>query len=274
MAERKTKIYCEDGKRFSFDFDGFSLFFQNYCRSNKLKILDAEIRIGEKIAVSEHTIHGWRNRVNAPVDISLVRELAAELGTNETNLLIKRKEEITMENLNEKQIESTKRIYDSIVEALFTLKNNRPDYYGEYFDNLISRYPEEDEEDVYDEDSEKNPDGSLNYEICRINEDLDKVRKVIAQEYFYLHDTEIYDKFSSFCDNELFMAYFTSPQGDSELSDYFYSAIKKLHVIIGTEESTDIYLKETKADEIPLFDSDRTDTEDSSEFFSDENMPF
>ena len=255
MAERKTKQYYENGKCFRFDFDAFSILFNGYCKKHNLKRQDAEIKLGEAVGVSEHTIHSWRNRVNAPVDISLVVSLAKELGAKDTSaLLSEKKEGYRMENLNERQVAAAKRVFDCIVEMLFKAKD-KIDFYSDYYEEVVKRIldenPEMDASDISDEEVQYyredfcEPNEELNYEFSRIDAEIEKARKVIAQEYFDLHDTEIYDKFSAFCENELFHAFFSTREGSEDnLSSYYLGAIKKLHAIIGTEADTSIFEKE------------------------------
>ena len=140
-----------------------------------------------------------------------------------------------MENLNDRQIESAKRIFDAIIDALYELKYNRRDYMQGYDEEKDDIEFCEDNEDLEETDDIVK---RLKYIYSKINREIDKIRNVIAREYFYLHDTEIYYKFSDFCDRELFVAYF-----DGYKSTYFCEAIKKLHTIIGTEAEMSIFEK-------------------------------
>lgn len=239
MSERKTKTYCENGNLYSFDFDSFDLFFGKYCQKKKLKKETAEIEIGKKLNVSEHAVHSWRFRSFAPADITIARNLATILGAENQSIFLKRiKEGNRMENLNERQIIAVKKIYDCIVDVLFELKNNYKDFEEEYYEQVDANRSEvdDDEQTEYADDI----DDMLGYVFERIRIETDRVRNAIAKEYFDLHDTEIYDQFSSFCENELTIAFFSCDPNSS--TEDFCAAIKKLHIIIGAEGDTSIFV--------------------------------
>ena len=265
MQSCKTKTYKVNGKTYAFDFFCFNEYFNTFRKENKLSVGDAELLLAEKVGISENAVHSWRNRVNAPSDISMIDPIAETLGvSNKNTLLIERKEK-KMENLNERQMEAVKRIFDSIIQLLYDIKVNRPNeaILEKFIDSLREKYPDATHEELRDLAFGDEGFASVTYEMEQLDLMLHDIECVIAKEYFDLHDTEIYDQFWNLCNNELFDALHFNGQYMS-----FCEAMKKLHCIIGAEAPVEYYEEEEKGHHAYMAPSESVNVE------GDDDLPF
>lgn len=169
---------------YQFSSSKFAKTFVLYRKRKKLSVDELEQKLAELVFVEKGTVHSWRFGPSGPSDIDTIAKLAEFFELNNYFYLLNR--EITMIKLTNLQLESAKKIYDAIIKFLdefyYTGGFTTDMWYD--FVRKGSRNPER---DVYD----------------YIENLEDKIRLIVKQEYFFLHDTQIYNELIDYIDNDL-----------------------------------------------------------------------
>jgi len=244
----KTRIFEVDGIKYRFDSIKFKSIFNDYCKNRgrdgeRKKKCDVEVELADSLNVTSSAVHNWLFQKNGPSSYEIIKGIASffeadikifleeviedktdknifleEVIEDKTYMQMEAEKEMLHQKqgevLNNKQIDSLKRIYDKIL-----------DYLGEFkktcgFATLIY-----------------NHDKMINAKTRRILvlEELDKkiedLNVNLYKEGFYLRDTTIYEELFNFINNDLIELY------DGKLADRipggnvdgeFYLSLKKL----------------------------------------------
>lgn len=169
----------------------------NYQRFNELFIKekgkkligDLEQELADSIHVSKDTVHSWRNRVQSPNDLDIVKSISNYYKLEDyKNLLIVKRDNKKMDKFNDIQISSIKRIYDSIIEHL--------DYFEETdgYNDLWLDFKVKGIKSEYIEDKL--------YEVAE--KELNKVILCYKKEKMLLKNTKIYDEIGDYIYNDLY----------------------------------------------------------------------
>lgn len=188
MSTRKFKI---EDKDYCFNFSSFKYAFTKYRNREKLKVVEAEQRIADKLHVSSSAVHNWRHQKNGISDLEIVKKLGDLFNIDYMILLEENREDIMKEKYTDLQIQSIKRIYDEIIELLF--------YFSETngFSNLWIKYE--------NKGVTKKLIESTIYEFA--DAEIRKIDARIQKEFFYLHDMSIYDKLNNYIWEDLMSTY-------------------------------------------------------------------
>lgn len=189
MISKNFKSFNVNGIAMRFDEKKFNDFFHKYCKLNKIKVNVLENSLGDYVYVTDSAVHQWRFGNNGPSDIETIKKISEFLNLHSfKNLLIEAKE-LNKVNYSEVQIKSFKKIYDAIIDFLdeFEKTNGFNDLWFE-FRNKGVKDPE-----VF----------ILNY----ADKLIDKIWLVYKKEYFYLHDTETYNKIGDYINDVLYDTY-------------------------------------------------------------------
>lgn len=221
-----TRTYVVDGRKVKFDVQGFQHIFNNYKKSKKIRSSAAlEELIAEKISVATETVHGWHYGKNAPNGIEYVKELATAMDLTDYSILLKENNGgQEMKRLTDRQLSAAKRIYD--VCLWFLNEFNNTDGFNDYWCKFREQGSKDPENAIYD----------------HVENLLRKVVFVLDQEYFDLHNCDIYNDLCEFVNENLVETYngklgnayrFEAiPDGNPTTSEDYGKAMQKLNSII------------------------------------------
>ena len=219
----KTRKIIFNGTPYYFNFRSFKEIFNNYAFKNKLTKSGLEEKIADKLHLSKDAIHNWRNELNGPSDINAIKELAKELNINDVTILLRKENNKMNNNLNDLQILSIKRIYDSIIDYLEEFYNTNG--FNDLWFDLKCK-------------SEEKPS-----ELCDIAlQHVSKLHLVLKKEYMLLKNTDIYKELEEFEYNDIYDTFDSKltyayrfeaiPDGNPTTDDDYYKALNKLNAII------------------------------------------
>lgn len=210
-------------KSYTFSSSKFSELFKNYRKKNGMKVDNLEQTLADKLYVQQSTIHSWKFGPSGPTDLETIINLAKCLELENYTYLLK--EELTMPKLSNLQMQSAKKIYDVLVGLLHEFDLTGGFTTSMWYD-LEAKGSKDPESDMYDY-------------IQGLEE---KILLVFRQEYFYLHDTPIYNELLNFMDEDLGETYngklgyayrFEAvPEGNPTKEDDYVKAMDKLNSII------------------------------------------
>lgn len=205
------RVYCVDGKKATFNKFAFRQLLKQKSRTEKnerTSISMLELKIAEELQTAVNTVHKWAYNGGGPSDYQMVERLAVTLGATDVSMLLNfiDEGEHDMTHLTDRQLSAVKRIYDICIWFLheFEQTDGFNDYWYQFSRNG-STDPENDIAELAD---------SL----------IRKVELVLDQEYFDLHNCDIYDELCEFVSTDLIDTY------DGKLSyAYRFEAIADGH---------------------------------------------
>ena len=218
-----TKTYEYNNQKMKFNFKTFSELFSKEARRNKMNLGTFEEELAKELNVSKDAVHSWRCKINSPLNIELIKELALKLQASDFSILLTNKEYKTQTSLNNLQKLSVKRIYDSIIDFLeyFKKTNGFNDLWFDLTCNVNHR------------------EGKL-YDIAL--EKIDYLYLFFEKEYPFLKNTKIYEELEKFEEKDLFeifedkltygYRYEAIVDGNPTTQDDYYKALNKLKAII------------------------------------------
>ena len=220
-----AKRYEIDEIDYYFNYQRFNeLFIKN---KEKKLICDLEQELADSIHVSKDAVHSWRNRVQSPNDLEIIKNISNyyKLG-NYRDLLIIKGEKKIMNNFNELQINSIKKVYDSIIEHLDYFE--KTDGYNDLWLDFIDKGIEP-----------KYIENKL-YEVAE--KELNKVILCHKKEKMLLKNTKIYEEIENFIYNDLYdifdgklkyaYRFEAIPDGNPTTEDDYNKAMNKFNSII------------------------------------------
>lgn len=184
---KETRTFHIDGYDYSFNFSTFKRFFNAYKTNEHCSITSAERKLADTLNLSCEAIHSWRFEKSGPADTETIKQLADALGIHDHKILLEKKIGENNMTINDRYIDSLKKIYDSIILYLddFETSNGFNDY---WFIKAEEGYPEKAIEKAL-------------YELA--SSKLHEVEIVLKQEYIVLHKLDIYDKLENFIYDDL-----------------------------------------------------------------------
>ena len=188
MISKDMTVYRMDGTSYRFDSAAFNTQFKAYAKRETIQIGTLEEQLSAALFVTPSAIHNWRFGSNGPGSLELIRQLAKALSVSDSMLLLKKIVEgnETVKAYTPLQLESAKRVYDAIIDFLEDFY--RTDGFTGALWYKFSRSGSKDpESDIYA------------YAEAR----LDKVSLILQKEYFFLHDTKLYDELYEYVDQDL-----------------------------------------------------------------------
>lgn len=186
---KSVKKYIIKEEEYVFDREALKSALRDVSKRNKItkeKLIDELV---EKDVSTRDTIKNWQYGKSSPASKEEILNIADALDIDEMRLLKKCGGEEKVERLNERQLAAAKRIYDIAIWFLEEFNNT------DGFTSIEVDYRAA----GYDDPKEARAD--------RVDEMRRKVDLVISQEYFDLHDHEIYDDFCEFAAEDLLDIY-------------------------------------------------------------------
>lgn len=188
---RKTTTFDLDGKKYQFSRENFYYLIDSYKDKNNITKERIYVELEERTNTSVETIKNWVKGNNGPSDESMVDNLADYFQTDKKSLLKLWEEKPMKINYTTQQINSAKRVYDSIILLLDDCTQTMG------FRSYL--YSRELNDGTYYKDEYGEDNSCLYYLRNRVH----KISTILAQEKFFLHDTEIYTSLQSFIDEDL-----------------------------------------------------------------------
>ena len=185
MAYRKLKF---DGADYYFNFSVFKDLFSKKHIKEKTSIGELEENMANNINVSREAVHNWRFEQNGPADIETIYQIANYFNLSDVKLLLTKKKGVDNNMLNELQIQSAKKVYDSIIEFLDIFEKTNG--FNDLWFN-IKKEPEFREDKLWNIATKEH----------------NKVILSFNKEYFYLKNTQIYKDLENFIYNDLYEIY-------------------------------------------------------------------
>ena len=185
------RIFTVNDQKATFNKIAFKDFMRETSRSNKISISKLEQNLADQLQISANTIHKWYYMDGGPIDYSTVQQLSTALGISDANLLLKFNEtgEKNMTQLTERQLSAVKRIYDICIWFLHEFRST--DGFNNYWYKFKKRGSADPESDIIEL-----ADGLIA-----------KVRLVLEQEHFDLHNCEIYKELYNYVYEDLMDTY-------------------------------------------------------------------
>ena len=175
-----------EGKKVTFNKVGFKQALKEKSKRQKISISVLEKTIAEKLCVAADTVHKWNYGKVGPGDYSMIVQIADILKIDMSYLLeFSNKGENDMIHFSDRQMAAIKRIYDRCIWFLheFEITDGfnayKPDFTDAGFSNPGAKVTE------------------------RVDAMLWDVQLVLDQEYFDLHNCEIYDQLCDFVNIDL-----------------------------------------------------------------------
>lgn len=137
--------------------------------------------------MSSSAIHNWRFGSNGPGSIDLIKKASKYLKVDYMSFLRKNREIKEMEKLTMLQAEALKRIYDAIIDFLDDF-DKTDGFTGVLWYDFEREGSKDPEDDIYK----------------YAQNEIEKVQKVFLKEYFYLHDTDVYQRINNYIENDLY----------------------------------------------------------------------
>lgn len=226
MKSKQTKIFDINGVGYQFDKTSFQTFVKAYMHREGVHQYEVFELISSDINVTPEAIKQWYYGNNGPGDIDMIKQMANIFGiTSYLSLMVRKKEEKQMVSMTTLQIESVKRIYDTIIEFLDDF--NRTDgFTGALWYEYVRQGSRDPEQDLYEYSENK----------------MAVVNLILQKEYFYLRNTDIYNELCEYCDNDLWdtfngklsyaYRFEAIPDGNPTTDEDYNEALKKLNGII------------------------------------------
>ena len=190
MKKNQTRIFVDNDIQYVFNSLAFRSCVDRYAKEEKMSkgmIIDD---LAKELCVSPDAIRNWKYGKNGPSDLDSIKK-AALIFHIDWKLLVKRVNgEMEMpKQLTDRQKDAAKRIYDVLI--WFLEEFNNTDGFNDWWLEFKDQGEDSPEDCIYD----------------RIAEMNNRINLVFEQEYFDLHNHEIYDEFGEFICEDLREAY-------------------------------------------------------------------
>ncbi len=224
MKSNQTRVFTEGGVQYSFNSMAFRSRIDSFAKEKGVPKGQVADELAEGLCVTADAVNNWKYGKNGPADLDAVKK-AAEILHTDWQLLVRKNDGGTeMKQLTDRQRDAAKRIYDVLIWFLEEFSNT--DGFNSWWLEFKEKGSDDPEDDIYD----------------RIAGMEDRVRLVLNQEYFDLHDHEIYDALCEFASEDLVDVYngkvsyayrFEAiPEDDPTTWDDYEKAMNKLNEII------------------------------------------
>lgn len=222
MGSRVFKIY--DNNKI-FDSAAFKNYFEVMKKKTHISGEKMEQQLAEQLNISKDAIHKWVYEKNGPGNLELIKNLANALDIKDyRELLMDIDEEKQMISITNRQMDAVKRIYDVCIWFLDEFEAT--DGFNDYWYKYKTAGVEDPEEAIWN----------------LVEGYIRKIYLVLRQEYFDLHDCEIYEALKDFVNEDLYetfngklsygFRFEALVEGKSTTGDDYNKAMVKLNKII------------------------------------------
>ncbi len=189
MKSSQTRVFSIDGNRYCFNCQAFRTLINLQAKKRNLAKGALTDSLSKKLHVSADAINKWKSGTNGPADIETIRSIGAYFHVDWKHLLKNADGGNSMAQLTERQKDAAKRVYDVLIWFLEEFSNTEG--FNSWWLEFKEKGSAAPEDDIYE----------------RITGMEDRVRLVLNQEYFDLHDHEIYDALCEFVGEDLVDVY-------------------------------------------------------------------
>ena len=189
MKSNQTRVFSEDGEKYVFNSDAFRSRIDHYAKEQNQSKGQVAEGLSKRLQVTPDAVNNWKYGKNGPSDLDTIKAMADYLHTDWKLLVKKTDGGIIMTQLTDRQKDAAKRIYDILIWFLeeFSHTEGFTDWLYEFKDK-----------------GWKKPENAVHDRIAEMER---KVNLVLNQEYFDLHNHEIYDEFCEFASEDLINVY-------------------------------------------------------------------
>ncbi len=185
MKKNTRRTFEDNGKFYRFNTKAFKSCMTNEAKNRNMTMQKFIEDFAEEIGVSIESVKNWFYNRTGVSSVERVTKIADYLHIDRSVLVIEEDGGNDMIQLTEKEKDAAKRIYDVLVWFLDAFKNS------DGFNSWWNDYKEQENHD---------PEDAVFERITQMEE---RVQLVLDQEYFDLHDQEIYDEFCEFAGEDL-----------------------------------------------------------------------
>ena len=189
MKQSQMRVFTENGVQYCFNRITFRSLVDRYAKENGISKGQVADDISKHLHVTTDAVNKWKYGKNGPADMDTIKEIAVYLHVDWLFLVKKEIGGSAMTQMNERQKDAAKRCYDVLIWFLEEFSNT--DGFNSWWLDFKEQGSQNPEDDIYE----------------RITQMEERVRLVIEQEYFDLHDHEIYDAFCEFAGEDLTNVY-------------------------------------------------------------------
>ena len=216
MRQSNRRVLTIDGEKYVFNNAAFKNCIESFAKKNSMTREAVKDQLAGSLGVTKNGVTKWEygdNGISAP---NRLMEIAGCLHVDWRLLVRKLDGGKPMISLNDRQKSAAKRIYDTLIWFLEEYDNS--DGFQSWRGEFRARGVADPEDAVYER-------------LTRMEE---RVRLVLSQEYFDLHDQELYDELCEFAGVDLKRVY-TGRLGSEDLTEIWQAyevARQRLNEII------------------------------------------
>lgn len=189
MKRSQMRVFTENGIRYSFNSGAFKSRIDSFAKEKSISKGQIAEGLANELRVTSDAVNNWKYGKNGPADMETIKEIAMYLHVDWVLLVKKVNGGNTMKQLTERQKDAAKRIYDIMI--LFLEEFSKTDGFNDWWLE-------------FKDQGSQNPENDI---MARIKQMEDRIGLVLEQEYFDLHDHEIYDEFCEFAGEDLVNVY-------------------------------------------------------------------
>ena len=189
MNQRRMRSFTVDGIQYSFNSRAFRSFIDHYAKEKGVSKGQIAKELEKQLKVSIDAVNNWKYGKNGPSDLERIKEISQYFHVDWQLLVKITSGGNTMTQLTERQKDAAKQIYDVLIWFLEEFSNT--DGFNSWWLDFKEQGSQNPEDDIYE----------------RITQMEERVRLIIEQEYFDLHDHEIYDALCEFAGEDLTNVY-------------------------------------------------------------------
>lgn len=184
---KNLKVFYYQGKKYQFDAKKFDVISKQYKHRKRVSLNSIESQIANTINISEEAVRNWRYEKNGPSELDMIQKIATVLEITDWTILLREinegKEMILM---TDREKDSLKRVYDSIVDFLYEFAST--DGFNLVMDDIKNGVRCEFTEKMYDE----------------IEDKVSNVYRTHNKEYFDLGRHEVYNELNEYINNYVY----------------------------------------------------------------------
>lgn len=189
MKHSQMRMFTENGIEYRFNDRVFRSLIDHYAKEKGISKGQIVRELANELYVSADAVNNWKYGKNGPADMETIKKIAIYLHMDWELLVKKVNGENAMTQLNERQKDAAKRIYDVLI--WFLEEFNNTDGFNSWWVDFKDKGSHDPENDI----------------MARIKQMEERIGLVLDQEYFDLHDHEIYDEFCEFAGEDLTNVY-------------------------------------------------------------------
>ena len=189
MKNGQTRVFTENGIHYAFNSQAFRSRIDSMARERSISKGKITDELADALSVTPDAINNWKYGKNGPADLDTIKRSADFFHVDWTLFVKNADGGNTMAQLTERQKDAVKRIYDILIWFLeeFSNTDGFNDWWLEFKDA-----------------GWKNPENAIYDRIAQMER---KINLVLNQEYFDLHNHEIYDELCEFASEGLSNVY-------------------------------------------------------------------